>query len=147
MLPRFEMRPLAEDEGGGYLIEFPDFPGCVSDGETPEQAIEEGRDALASYCKTLEELCRPVPVTGDANGGHWQHQVSKSLHVALVVRADREGVSLNKLLTAMLDEKTDPRQAFSFKRELRAPPGIPGKTRLAYDRHLRRRIRKMAARP
>lgn len=60
-LPRFEIRPLTEDEGGGFLIEFPDFPGCMADGETPEEAIREGRDALRSYHRTLEELGRPVP--------------------------------------------------------------------------------------
>ncbi|WP_198038373.1 type II toxin-antitoxin system HicB family antitoxin [Skermanella stibiiresistens] len=56
--PRFEIRPLAADEGGGYRIEFPEYPGCVADGETPEEAIREGRDALISYLRTLEELGR-----------------------------------------------------------------------------------------
>ena len=55
-LPRFKIRPLSEEEGGGYLIEFPDFPGCVSDGETPEMAMREGKDALASYIATMAEL-------------------------------------------------------------------------------------------
>jgi hypothetical protein len=35
-------RPLTDDEGGGYLIEFPDIPGCISDGETHEEAIVNG---------------------------------------------------------------------------------------------------------
>jgi len=50
-LPRFEVRPLSSAEGGGYLVEF---PGCMADGETPEEAIREARDALASYLATLE---------------------------------------------------------------------------------------------
>ena len=32
----FEIRPLPSPEGGGYLITFPDFSECISDGETPE---------------------------------------------------------------------------------------------------------------
>jgi antitoxin HicB len=56
VLPRFEVRPLSAAEGGGYLLEFPDYPGCIADGETPEEAIREARDALASYLATLEEL-------------------------------------------------------------------------------------------
>ncbi|MXZ80021.1 MAG: type II toxin-antitoxin system HicB family antitoxin [Gammaproteobacteria bacterium] len=60
-LPRFEIRPLDEGEGGGYLIEFPDFPGCIADGETPEEAMLEGADALKSYLETLREPGRPVP--------------------------------------------------------------------------------------
>ena len=55
-LPRFKIRPLSEEEGGGHLIEFPDFPGCVSDGDMPETAIREDKDALASYIATLAEL-------------------------------------------------------------------------------------------
>jgi antitoxin HicB len=45
----FEVRPLSKDEGGGYAITFPDLPGCRSDGATPEEAIENGRDALQSW--------------------------------------------------------------------------------------------------
>jgi antitoxin HicB len=40
---RFTVRPLTEDEGGGYLIEFPDLPGCISDGETIEEALPTAR--------------------------------------------------------------------------------------------------------
>ena len=42
----FEVRPLATDDGGGYLISFPDFAECISDGESVDEAIENGRDAL-----------------------------------------------------------------------------------------------------
>jgi antitoxin HicB len=31
-LPRFEIRPLSDGEGGGYLVEFPDYPGSIADG-------------------------------------------------------------------------------------------------------------------
>ena len=75
-LPRFEIRPLTEIEGDGYLLEFPGYPGCVADAETLKAAIEEGRDALKSYLATLAELRR----------------------------AEREGVSLNMLATTLLAE-------------------------------------------
>ena len=61
-LPHFEVRPLPDEDGGGYLIRFPDYPGCIADGETPEEAIRAGADALRSYKTTLKELGRPVPV-------------------------------------------------------------------------------------
>lgn len=32
----FTIRALADNEGGGYLLEFPDLPGCMADGETSE---------------------------------------------------------------------------------------------------------------
>ena len=42
----FTIRPLEVEEGDGYLIEFTDLPGCMSDGETPEEAMSNGQDAL-----------------------------------------------------------------------------------------------------
>jgi len=50
------VRPLSTEDGGGYLVEFPDLPGCMSDGETVEEAIRNGaeavRDWIAAICFT-----------------------------------------------------------------------------------------------
>jgi len=81
-----------------------EFPGCMADGETPGEAMREGADALKSYLETLRQLGRPVPSGGEAFGGQWRQRVPRSLHAALVRRADREGVSLNMLVTTLLAE-------------------------------------------
>ena len=47
------MRPLPEDGGGGYLIEFPDLPGCMSDGTTIEEAITNGIDAMRGRIEAM----------------------------------------------------------------------------------------------
>jgi predicted RNase H-like HicB family nuclease len=51
--PRCQIRPFTDNEGGGYLISFPDFPGVVSSGAMPEEAIRRGRDALDVYRSTM----------------------------------------------------------------------------------------------
>ena len=60
----FQIRPLAPEEGGGFLIEFPDIPGVMSDGETPEEAVRNGRDALKAALLTLKEFGDPIPKPG-----------------------------------------------------------------------------------
>jgi antitoxin HicB len=97
----FTVHPLAKEEGGGYLIEFPDLPGCISDGETPEDAIHNGQDALKGYLLTLKEFDMPAPRPGTTSGasGQWRQRVPKSLHARLTARAKAEGVSLNTLVT------------------------------------------------
>jgi antitoxin HicB len=55
----FSIRPLSEEEGGGYLIEYPDLPGCIADGATPEEAIQEGRDAVRAYLASFKRGEKP----------------------------------------------------------------------------------------
>jgi len=104
----FTVRPLSEEDGGGFLVEFPDLPGCVSDGETIEEAVENGADAVRCWIAAMREAGRPIPApsvsSDDAFSGKWQQRVPKSLHRRLVDRARREGVSLNTLVIAILSE-------------------------------------------
>src|SRR5438128_10350456 len=93
---RLTMRPLTEDDGGGYLIEFPDLPGCMSDGETIEEAIKNGRDAMACWMSAVKEAGRTIPKPGELENqsGKWVQRVPRSIHLRLVKRAEQEGVSL-----------------------------------------------------
>ena len=50
---RFAIRPLPDNEGGGYLIEFPDLPGCMSDGERVEEAIANGLDVMRGWSAAM----------------------------------------------------------------------------------------------
>jgi antitoxin HicB len=58
---RFSIRPLPEDEGGGYVIEFPDLPGCMSDGATIEEAITNGIDAMRGWIEAMRAEGHPIP--------------------------------------------------------------------------------------
>jgi antitoxin HicB len=55
---RFTVRPLSKEGGGGYLVEFPDIPGCMSCGETIEEAIANGREALRDCLDVFNETGR-----------------------------------------------------------------------------------------
>lgn len=102
----FVVRPLSKEEGGGYLVEYPDLPGVISDGETPEEAIRNGQDALAAALMTMQEFGDSVPKPGQGTmaSGQWRQRVPRSLHARLVARAQQEGVSLNTLVTTMIAE-------------------------------------------
>jgi predicted RNase H-like HicB family nuclease len=52
---------LPAEAGGGYLITFPDLPGCMSDGETEAEAVQNGRDAFHSVVSALTDMGRPIP--------------------------------------------------------------------------------------
>jgi antitoxin HicB len=106
----FEMRPLSKEEGGGWLISYPDLPGCISDGETPEEAIAHGKDAVEAWIKAMEEAGRDVPVPGEAPSGKFIARVPRSIHARLAARARSEGVSMNALVSAFLAESLGRRE-------------------------------------
>ena len=108
----FEIRPLTEEDGGGFLISFTDFTECISDGETVEEAIQNGLDALQETIAALESLNLPVPEPGSGGSysGKFIQRVPKSLHARLATRARQEGVSMNALVTSILAESLGKRE-------------------------------------
>ena len=53
--------PLAVDDGGGFIATVPDLPGCMSDGETPEEAVHNVIDAIEEWIDASRSLGRHVP--------------------------------------------------------------------------------------
>ncbi len=102
--------PLPAGEGGGFLITVPDLPGCMSDGETAEEALTNGRDAFASWVAACVDAGEPVPAPSfhpepvETMSGKFVARVPKSIHASLAARAKAEGVSLNTLVIALLAE-------------------------------------------
>lgn len=102
----FTIRHLAEKEGGGYFIEYPDLPGCMSDGETIEETIKNGQDAIACWIDAAKATGRDIPKPGEFENqsGKWLQRVPKSIHLRLIGKAKEEGVSLNTLVISILIE-------------------------------------------
>jgi len=94
-----KIRRLTEEEGDGWLAKIPIRPGCMSDGETIEEAIANLADAKKCWIETSLELERPIPepITDDFSG-QLRIRMPKSLHRTLSERAHDEKVSLNQLI-------------------------------------------------
>ena len=102
--------PLSAEDGGGFLITFPDLPGCMSDGETIEAAIENGRDAFISWVSARVDMKKTIPkpvireVKVDNFSGRFVQRVPKSLHARLAMQAKKDGVSLNTFILSIISE-------------------------------------------
>lgn len=100
--------PLSADDGGGYMITFPDLPGCISDGETMEEALVNGRDAFDSWVSAQMDMGRqiPEPTHYDEEGKpvKFVQRLPRSLHASLQARAKAEGVSINTLVLMLISE-------------------------------------------
>ena len=100
------IQPLSAEDGGGFLAEVPDLPGCVADGETVEAALHDIEDAIIAWIKTATEFGDSIPTPSVASNfsGQWRMRVPKRLHAALALQAKEEGVSLNMLAATLLAE-------------------------------------------
>lgn len=52
---------IEQDEDGVYVAEVPALPGCISQGQTRGEALENIKEAIAVYVESLEAHNEPVP--------------------------------------------------------------------------------------
>lgn len=106
----FTVRPLSREEGGGYLVEYPDIPGCMSDGETIEEAIANGREALRDCIDVFRESGRRIPKPA-VEAAQWRQRLPRTLYFKLTKQAKSEGVSINSFVTAIIAEAIGTKRA------------------------------------
>jgi predicted RNase H-like HicB family nuclease len=58
---RIVVEPLPSEDGGGFVATVPDLPGCMSDGDTPEEAVVNVQDAIAAWIEAAHDLGHAVP--------------------------------------------------------------------------------------
>ena len=107
---QFTVRPLSKEEGGGYLVEYPDLPGCMSDGETIAEAITNGREALRDCMEVFKEAGRKLPKPS-IEAAQWRQRLPRTLYSKLTKQAENEGVSINSLVTAIIAEAIGAKRA------------------------------------
>ncbi len=57
---------LSKEDGGGFLGYVPDLEGCMSDGETPEEALENTKAAITDWLSACSDAGRELPKPGSA---------------------------------------------------------------------------------
>lgn len=91
-------------EEGGFAIEMPELPGCISQGETLEEAYEMIRDAQKCWLEVALErgIEIPEPAGTEEYSGKFNVRMPKSLHRTLAEKAKEEKVSLNQYINYQL---------------------------------------------
>jgi predicted RNase H-like HicB family nuclease len=46
---------LEPSEGGGYTVLVPELPGCISEGDTADEALKNIREAIELYLEPVDE--------------------------------------------------------------------------------------------
>ena len=77
----------------------------LSDGETLEETIENGKDALQCWLEAAAADGQKIPEPGSSPT--WIQQVPNRVHIQLSQRAEAEGMSLSEFVASILDQATD----------------------------------------
>jgi antitoxin HicB len=89
---------------GGYAVEIPELPGCLSQGETKEEALAMIEDAKRCWLIDAMEHGDPIPepTSDEEYSGRILIRTTRSLHRALVEKAREENTSLNQFINYQL---------------------------------------------
>lgn len=99
---RLEIVP--DTEEGGYVASYPELPGCISCGETMEDAITNALDAKKAWLEAAIEEGVQIyePNTMEEYSGQFKLRIPKSLHRQLAEHSRREGISMNQYCLYLL---------------------------------------------
>ncbi len=102
------------DDEPGFGISFPDFPGCVSDGDTIDETIRRGATALAFHIEGMIQDGEAIPkprsledIEADPNLAEWREGATICFIPAVIDKGSprRVNVSLDYGLLQAIDDE------------------------------------------
>lgn len=116
------------DPDGGYVVTFPDLPGCMTQVDTLDELPEMTTQAKSIWMRSMFErgLEIPSPTYPESASGKFLVRLPRMLHRALIDRAEEEGVSLNQLVACLLSSGVA-RNAANLARPAESVTGVSDK--------------------
>lgn len=93
---------------GGYIAQCPELPGCITYGDSQEEALHNLTDAKKAWLSAALEdgitIAEPSH-TNKSYSGQFKLRLPKQLHKQLALQAEQEGVSMNQYCLYLLAER------------------------------------------
>ena len=127
---------IVEDDGR-FVVSIPDLPGCISYGDSADEALNNIKSTKHLWLKGAVESGQAIaePKTVDDFSGKFVLRVPRSLHQALDREARQQGVSLNMYISHLLSERHKLTALESFAEQWAVMCTAPKVTFLEYKLH------------
>lgn len=98
---------IPDTESGTFAAMIPEFPGCISQGDSPQEAYARLHEAALAWIEAAQDLGQPIPDPQEENAyrGKFALRMPASLHKDVAQAAERDGISLNQFIVAALAER------------------------------------------
>ena len=105
----YRMEIVEDQAEGGFVVSYPDLPGCISSGETIESAVQNALDAKKVWLEAALEEGIEIHEPDSLNdySGQFKLRIPRSLHRALAEHSQREGVSMNQYCVYLLSKNDE----------------------------------------
>lgn len=100
----YKMEIVEDQEEGGFVVSFPDLPGCLTCGDSVEEALKNAEDAKKAWFEAAIEdgVEIPEPNNLDDYSGQLRLRMPRSLHKSLAEHSRKEGISMNQYCIYLL---------------------------------------------
>jgi predicted RNase H-like HicB family nuclease len=100
----YRMEIVEDQAEGGFVVSFPELPGCMTCGETIEAAVANAQDAKKAWLEAALEDGLQIQEPDDlaAYSGQFKLRLPRSLHKSLSEHSRREGISMNQYCVYLL---------------------------------------------
>ena len=94
----------AVNDEGGFVVSFPELPGCITCGETVESAVANALDAKKAWLEAAMEDGIEIhePDSLEDYSGQFKLRIPRSLHRSLAEHSKKEGISMNQYCVYLL---------------------------------------------
>ena len=100
----YRMEIVEDKVEGGFVVSYPDLPGCITCGETVEAAVTNALDAKKAWIEAALEAGIQIqePESLEGYSGQFKLRIPRSLHRLLAEHSKREGISMNQYCVYLL---------------------------------------------
>ena len=106
MTMNYRMEIVEDKDEGGFVILFPELPGCITCGENIKSAIANAMDAKQAWLEAAVESGIDIQEPNDLEeySGQFKLRIPRSLHRSLAEHSKREGISMNQYCVYLLSK-------------------------------------------
>lgn len=100
----YRMEIVEDKIEGGFVVSYPDLPGCITCGETVQTAIVNAMDAKRAWLEAALEDGIKInePDSLEDYSGQFKLRIPRSLHKSLAEHSRKEGISMNQYCVYLL---------------------------------------------